>query len=110
MVTIEAVAKMATRDDRPRISEIGEWYEDLLTIDSRINRRSEPQQAASLLCAKLQEREPKIKERVKYLAAKRGVNFEEMWLILLKGDYQKMTLDEVRELETILPMGDLENA
>jgi hypothetical protein len=96
--------RMASKDDRPRISELGEWYEDLLTIDSQLNRRSEAQQAASLLCAKLQERESKIKERVKYLAAKRGATFEEMWLLILKGEYQKMTSEELRDLDAISPI------
>jgi hypothetical protein len=89
------------KDDRPRIAAMGEWYEDLLRVDSQINGRSEAQQATSLLCAKLQEREPKIKERVRYLAAKRGVSFEEMWVLLLKGDYEKLTAEELAELNRL---------
>jgi hypothetical protein len=104
MMSLEPIERMASKDDRPRISELGEWYEDLLTIDSQINRRSEAQQAASLLCAKLQEREPKIKERVRYLASKRGMTFQEMWLLILKGEYQKMTTEELREIDAIFPM------
>lgn len=91
------------RDDRQRIANLGEWYEDLLKIDSVINGRSEAQQAASLLCAKLQERQEKIKERVRYLAAKRGISFEEMWLRILKGNYRKLTEEELRELDSICP-------
>jgi len=106
-MSLATVEKMASKDDRLRITELGEWYEDLLTVDSRINRRSEAHQGSSLLCSKLQEREPKIKERVKYLAAKRGVTFEEMWLLVLKGEYQKMTADELQELDRIFPMGEL---
>jgi len=94
------------KEDRPRISQLGEWYEDLLMIDSAINARSEAQQATSLLCAKLQERQDKIKERVRYLAAKRGVGFEEMWLQILKGEYQKLSEEEVLELEQIAPFAD----
>jgi hypothetical protein len=89
------------KDDRPRIANLGEWYEDLLKIDSTINGRSEAQQAASLLCAKLQERELKIKERVAYLAAKRGITFEEMWVKLLKDDYRKLTSEEIGELDNL---------
>ena len=89
------------RDDRPRIANLGEWYEDLLKIDSTINARSDAQQAASLLCAKLQEREPKIKERVGYLAAKRGITFEEMWVKLLKDDYRKLTSEEIAEMDKL---------
>ena len=73
-------------DDRIVISPIGEWYEDLLTIDSYLTARSRAQQASSLLCAKLQEREQRIKERVEYLAKKKGVTFDEMWAALLRGD------------------------
>lgn len=73
-------------DDRIVIAPVGEWYEDLLTVDARITARSKAQQASSLLCAKLQEREDKIKERVDYLAKKKGVTFDEMWTALLRGD------------------------
>lgn len=86
------------KDDRLRISALGEYYEDLLTVDSAINGRTEAQQSASLLCSKLQEREDKIKARVQYLAAKRGISFEEMWLLMLKGAYKKMTPQEIEEL------------
>lgn len=91
------------KDDRPRISPLGEWYEDLLRVDSVINGRSDAQQATSLLCAKLQERQEKIKERVRYLASKRGVSFEEMWLKILKGEYRKLSAEELAELEHIAP-------
>ncbi len=76
---------------------IGEYYEDLLLIDARINARSLQAHTNSLLCAKLQEREQRIKERVAYLAQKRGIPFEEMWQALLKGD--KLAADEVGEEE-----------
>jgi len=91
------------KDDRPRISPLGEWYEDLLTVDSVINGRSEAQQSTSLLCAKLQERQDRIKERVRYLAAKRGVTFEQMWLSILQGNYRKLTSEELQELDAIAP-------
>lgn len=89
------------KDDRARISSLGEWYEDLLAIDSLINGRSQAQQAASLLCAKLQEREDKIRRRVRYLAAKRGITFEQMWLQLLQGEYRKLSDDEIADLEKL---------
>lgn len=103
-MVVKQQEKDMAKDERPRISNLGEWYEDLLKVDAAINGRSEPQQAASLLCAKLQERESRIKERVRYLAAKRGITFEEMWLELLKGEYKKMTPQELQELESILPL------
>ena len=95
-----------SKDDRPKIAPLGEVYEDLLIIDSAINERSEAQQATSLLCAKLQERQEKIKERVRYLAAKRGKSFEEMWLAILRGDYRKLTAEELGELDAIAPFAD----
>lgn len=67
----------------------GDWYFDLLTIDAAINGRSVPVQSQSLLCAKLQERETKIKERVQYMAEKRGISYEQCWRLLLSGgDYE----------------------
>jgi hypothetical protein len=70
-------------DQRLTIAPIGEYYEDLLTVDSNINNRSKAQQASSLLCAKLQEREEKIKQRVEYLANKNDLTFDEQWKQLL---------------------------
>lgn len=89
---------MSPKDDRLRISSLGEWYDDLLTIDAAINGRSPAQQGASLLCAKLQEREARVKKRVQYLAAKRGIPADEMWAKILKGDYRKMTDEELAEV------------
>lgn len=58
--------------------QLGEYYQDLLTIDAFIAGRTPSAQAGSLLCAKLQEREPRIKERLEYLANKRGITVEEL--------------------------------
>lgn len=88
-------------DARIRIPELGEWYADLIAVDSTINGKSIPQQALSLLCSTLQSREERIKKRVKYLAVKRGVTFEEMWLQILQGNYRKLTDEEISELERL---------
>ena len=83
------------RRERFSIAPIGEFYMDLLTLDSWINARTNSTQANSLLCAKLQEREPKIRERVNYLAKKRGISFDEMWLQILKGQAEDLDPDEI---------------
>ena len=102
MNTSRMAAEMAA-DDRPRIASMGEYYADLIAIDAAINRRSLAQQATSLLCAKLQQRKDLIHERVNYLAAKRGISFEAMWLQLLKGEYEPLTSDELEAVETLAP-------
>ncbi|MGG6263219.1 hypothetical protein ACQ4M3_08055 [Leptolyngbya sp. AN03gr2] len=94
------------KDDRLRIPSLGEWYEDLLRVDSAITGNSEPVQAASLLRAKLKERELIIEKRVRYLAAKRGITYEDMWLQILQGQYQKLTQDEINALESIVLFKD----
>lgn len=68
-----------------KLPPLGEWYDDLLTLDSWINDRTKGQQALSLLSAKLQEREPKIRERLEYLAKKRGISADELWQKILDG-------------------------
>ena len=83
------------RRERFSIAPIGEFYMDLLTLDSWINARTNSTQANSLLCAKLQERESKIRERVDYLAKKRGISFDEMWLQILKGQAEDLDPDEI---------------
>lgn len=83
------------RKERFSISPLGEYYLDLLTVDARINARSKAIQANSLLCAKLQERENRIRERVAYLARKRNITPEEMWMLLLNGE--ELTPEELAD-------------
>ncbi|NET90185.1 MAG: hypothetical protein F6K45_19165 [Kamptonema sp. SIO1D9] len=85
----------ARRDARLLISPLGEYYEDLLALDAWINARSKANQANSLLCSKLQEREGRIKERIEYLAKKRGIDSEELQLQILKGEAQRLTPDDL---------------
>lgn len=66
--------------------QLGEYYDDLLKLDSWINDRAVGNQAGSLICAKLQERESRIKERIKYLADKRGCSSEELIKQILNGE------------------------
>lgn len=80
---------------RIQLPALGEYYEDLLTIDAWVNSRSKAMQGQSLLCAKLQERESRIKERVEYLAKKRGISADEMWLRILSGKAERMLSDEI---------------
>lgn len=82
-------------DERMRIRGLGEYYEDLLKLDAQINDRSAAEQATSLLCAKLQEREPKIVERLQYLADKRGISVSEIRTQILKGKYQKIKPEDI---------------
>lgn len=69
---------MATNKSKRIYVQLGEYYTDLLVLDSWINARALSNQAGSLLCAKLQEREPKIKERLEYLAEKKGCSVDEL--------------------------------
>lgn len=85
----------ARKDFRLVISPIGEYYSDLLTVDSWIRDTTKSQQASSLLCAKLQEREQLIKERVEYLAKKRGISLTELWTEILKGNAEKISANEI---------------
>jgi len=89
------IFKAMPRRERFSIAPIGEFYTDLLTVDSWINARTNSTQATSLLCAKLQEREAKIKERVAYLAKKRGISSDDMWMQILKGQAEDLTPDEI---------------
>ena len=92
---------MPKKSERLQIPSLGEWYGDLLAVDARINDRSEPTQAHALLCSKLQEREARIKERVDYLARKRGISSEEMWRQLVTGEYEKISPDEWAEMPNL---------
>lgn len=87
------------RRERFSIAPIGEYYRDLLEVDSWINARTASTQANSLLCSKLQEREQRIKNRVEYLAKKRGITSDEMWIQILKGQAEDLKPDEIVDLD-----------
>jgi hypothetical protein len=97
-MTQKRLKPMPKKSERLQIPSLGEWYGDLLAIDARINERSEPNQAHSLLCSKLQEREERIKKRVEYLAQKRGIASEEMWKQLVTGTFEPITPKEWAEM------------
>ena len=74
--------------------QLGEYYQDMLTLDAYITGRTPSSQAGSLLGAKLQEREPKIKERLQYLANKKGLSADDLISQVLKGDaYNDETIE-----------------
>lgn len=81
------------------IRALGEWYQDLLTIDAWINNRTNSLQANTLLSAKLQEREERIKERVGYLAKKRGISAEDLWQQILRGEASRPSSDGIELIE-----------
>jgi len=80
---------------RLQVPALGEYYDDLLYIDSWINNRTKVAQAQSLLCSKIQEREARIRERVTYLATKRGISDKEMWQQILSGKAEATSIDEL---------------
>ncbi|HEY9609321.1 hypothetical protein [Allocoleopsis sp.] len=76
------------------VPDLGEWYTDQLALDAWINNRSKAVQAQSLLCAKLQEREPTIEKRLTYIAQKRGLTLDELRSQILAGKAQQLSRDE----------------
>ena len=83
------------KDDRLALPSLGEWYDDLLTLDAWIANRSKPQQGQILLYAKLQEREERINTRIEYLAAKRGISPAELRMQILAGKAERMTVEDL---------------
>lgn len=82
------------KDRRLALPALGEYYNDILTLDAWINNRTRVTQAQSLLCAKLQEREIRIKERLEYIAKKRGITADELWESILEGTAEQLETDE----------------
>jgi hypothetical protein len=87
------------KDERFKITPLSEYYEDYLRADAFLARNSLAGQAKSLLQAKLTEKEQKIKDRIAYLARKRGISMEDMWNQIQKGEAQHMNKDELAELQ-----------
>jgi hypothetical protein len=90
------LSKFMADNKRLQVPALGEYYDDLLYIDSWINNRTKVTQAQSLLCAKLHERESRIKERVSYLAKKRGISDSDMWKMILSGKAERISADEAQ--------------
>lgn len=80
---------MAT-GDRLRIQNLGEYYNDALTVEAFIKNRSTAAEANSLLSAQLYRRKDSRESMVRELARKRGISFEEMWDAILAGTAEQM--------------------
>lgn len=90
---------MIRKDERLIIAPIGEFYEDVLRIDAWITAQSVASQGRSLLCAKLMQRLPEIRSRVEYLAKKRCMSADDLWIQILEGA-AKLEPEETLNVET----------
>jgi hypothetical protein len=61
---------------------------DVLAVEAAVKGRTQANEAASLLCAMLQQREEKRRQMVQYLASKNNCTYEEMWNRLASGLYK----------------------
>lgn len=93
------MAAQKRSDPRFSMPAPGEFYRDLLEIDSWVNGRTVGVQANSLLCSKLQEREARIRERIRYLAQKRGISVDELWVQILQGNAESLDPADIQPLE-----------
>jgi hypothetical protein len=82
------------REERLQIPALGEYYDDLLDLDAELSSRTKVQQAQSLISERLQEKMFGIRERVQYLADKRGITFNQMWGEILAKRGKKTAFTE----------------
>lgn len=73
------------RAERMMLTIGGEYHQDLLTIDAYLEGKAKATHATNLLGKVLNMREAEIKERVEYLAKKRGIEVDELWESILNG-------------------------
>ena len=99
---------MAKRTPRLQVPDLGEPYNDRLTVEAFLKDNTKTQEAASLLRSKLMEREAFRSKLVQELANKRGISYEEMWSQILTGKAKKMTSEESAGLEQLQPNSDEE--
>lgn len=85
------------------MTPMGEKYDDLLAIDAWLQRRSQQQRASDLVSDALDKREDSIREAIKYLAAKRGIEPGELWRQILQDEaaspYEGELFPDVRWLQ-----------
>ena len=90
--------KRPTRDrtEYPRLSiaQLSTIYDELLTLDAWLSGNAKATQARSLLQAKLNEKEGRIRERIALLASRRGVSPEEMVRLIKEGSANDSHIDE----------------
>lgn len=101
--TFRPEEKMPKATERQYIAYLGEYYDDAWTIEAELKGKPKTVEGASLLCAKLQEREEKRTKMVQYLADKRGISFKEMWNQILIGKYQPLSGEELAKIGEIDP-------
>jgi hypothetical protein len=99
MYGVKDYENMPKATDRFYINYIGECYDDALVVEAILKNRTKAAEAASLLCAKLQEREARRNYMVQYLANKRGISFEDMWNQLLTGKYEPLSTEEFTKVK-----------
>lgn len=73
------------KQERLMLTLGGEYHQDLLAIDAYLEGKAKATHAMNLLGKALNMREAEIKERVGYLAKKRGMSADEMWQAILDG-------------------------
>ena len=93
-MNIKQEALMVSPNERIVLATMGEWHRDMLVVDSWINNRPKSQQAASLLCSKLEEREGKISQIIEYLARKRGMTPDDLRIQVLRGEAERLAAEE----------------
>lgn len=77
--------------ERLTISELGEYYRDLLQVSATLSGdKGLSGHAKTLIQDALAAQEELLWTRVKYLGRKRGISAAEMWQIILQGDYRRM--------------------
>ena len=87
--------------ERIYISNIGEYFDDCLTIEATLNNRTRSAELASLASERLMQKKNTREELVQYLADKRGISFEEMWQLILAGEYKPLSTEETKSLSKI---------
>ena len=88
---------VARKDERLLVAPLGEYYDDLLAVYAFVTDRTRSTQGNFLLCEKLREEAPKVRESVAYLAKKRGIEPEKLWNQILKGEAKKISPEEIVE-------------
>lgn len=98
----ECMAKSdGKREPRLQVPDLGEPYNDRLSVEAFLKDQNRTQEAASLLRAKLMEREAFRWKLVGELATKRGITPEQMWTDILLGRAKKLSPEEFAKLEEL---------
>ena len=94
---------------RRQMKALSPFYDDQLQIDAFATGKSVADQAASLLQAKLKERQPLVDQIITGIAVEKGVSPELLRHVILKKELPDISEEEIERIQEKIEKYEAEN-